>query len=75
MLRRLGSGTSGLVKEVLHIPSGEIMAVKIVSLASLSDLRVCVCRELNTLRFSECPYLIDFYGAAVYVLIWILCNA
>ena len=68
VLRRLGSGTSGLVKEVLHIPSGETMAVKVVPLASNSDSQVFMCRELNTLRFSECPYLIDFYGATVYVL-------
>ncbi len=44
------------------------MAVKVVPLASNSDSQVFMCRELNTLRFSECPYLIDFYGATVYVL-------
>ena len=27
MLRSLGSGSSGTVKEVVHIPSGELMAV------------------------------------------------
>ncbi|KNB43118.1 dual specificity mitogen-activated protein kinase [Blastocystis sp. subtype 4] len=42
------------------------MAVKVVPLASNSDSQVFMCRELNTLRFSECPYLIDFYGATVY---------
>lgn len=75
VLRRLGSGTSGCVKEVLHVPSGEMMAIKIVSLASETVSRTYLCRELNTLRFSECPYFLDFYGATVYVLACLQSNS
>lgn len=67
MLHSLGSGSSGNVKEVIHIPSGELMAVKVINLTSERVSRRYLCRELNTLRFTYSPYFIDFYGATLYV--------
>ena len=67
MLRSLGSGSSGTVKEVVHIPSGDLMAVKAMRMIAEKVSRRYLCRELNTLRFTYSPYFIDFYGATIFV--------
>ena len=66
-MHSLGSGSSGMVKEVVHIPSGELMAVKAMRLTAEKVSRRYLCRELNTLRFTYSPYFIDFYGATIFV--------
>lgn len=43
------------------------MAMKVVNLLSETVSREHICRELNTLHFSECPSILDFYGAATFV--------
>ena len=67
MLRSLGSGSSGTVKEVVHIPSGELMAVKTMRVTAEKVSRRYLCRELNTLRLTYSPFFIDFYGATIFV--------
>ncbi|KAK8810050.1 hypothetical protein WA538_003601 [Blastocystis sp. DL] len=66
VLRSLGSGSSGTVKEVVHIPSGELMAVKTMRVTAEKVSRRYLCRELNTLRFTYSPFFIDFYGATIF---------
>lgn len=63
----MGRGVSGYVNEVVHMPSGEKMAMKVVNLLSEAVSREHICRELNTLRFANCPSILDFYGASTFV--------
>lgn len=58
---------SGYVNEVVHTPSGEKMAMKVVNLLSEAVSREHICRELNTLRFANFPSILDFYGASTFV--------
>ena len=67
VLRTLGSGVSAYVKKVIHVPSGEMMAIKVISMTSDAVNRTYLARELNALRYAESPYCIDFYGATSYV--------
>ena len=55
------------MNEVVHTPSGEKMAMKVVNLLSEAVSREHICRELNTLRFADCPSIPDFYGASTFV--------
>ena len=43
------------------------MAMKVVNLLSEAVSREHICRELNTLRFADCPSILDFYGASTFV--------
>lgn len=67
MIKRLGHGASGYVKEVIHVPSGEVMAIKVVNMSSEAVSRENLCRELNTMRYAEFPSFLDFYGATLFV--------
>lgn len=48
------------MNEVVHTPSGEKMAMKVVNLLSEAVSREHICRELNTLRFANCPSILEF---------------
>lgn len=58
---------SSYVKKVIHVPSGKLMAVKVISMASEAVNRNYLARELIALHHAECPYCVDFYGATSYV--------
>lgn len=60
------------MNEVVHTPSRKKMAMKVVNLLSEAISREHICRELNTLRFADCPSILDFYGASSFVFLSVL---
>ncbi|CAK9437125.1 uncharacterized protein LODBEIA_P15420 [Lodderomyces beijingensis] len=64
-LKQLGSGNSGTVSKVLHLPSQKTMAKKIIHFDSKSVVQTQIIRELRILHECSSPYIIEFYGAFV----------
>ncbi|KAI5969661.1 STE7 [Candida margitis] len=62
-LKQLGSGNSGSVSKVLHLPSQKTMAKKIIHVDSKSIIQTQIIRELRILHECQSPYIIEFYGA------------
>ncbi|KAG5420676.1 STE7 [Candida metapsilosis] len=62
-LKQLGSGNSGSVSKVLHIPTQKTMAKKIIHVDSKSIIQTQIIRELRILHECQSPYIIEFYGA------------
>ncbi|EGW34282.1 Serine/threonine-protein kinase STE7 [Spathaspora passalidarum NRRL Y-27907] len=62
-LKSLGSGHSGTVTKVLHVPTEKIMAKKIIHIDSKSVIQRQIIRELRILHECHSPFIIDFYGA------------
>lgn len=62
-LKNLGSGNSGTVSKILHVPSQKIMAKKIIPIESKLIIQNQIIRELKILHECQSPYIIEFYGA------------
>ncbi|RLV95380.1 Serine/threonine-protein kinase STE7 [Spathaspora sp. JA1] len=62
-LKSLGSGHSGTVSKVLHVPTQKTMAKKIIHIDSKSVIQRQIIRELRILHECHSPYIIEFYGA------------
>lgn len=62
-LKTLGSGNSGTVSKILHIPTQKTMAKKIIHIDLKSVIQRQIIRELRILHECHSPYIIDFYGA------------
>ncbi|KAM9931104.1 hypothetical protein OXX59_000080 [Metschnikowia pulcherrima] len=62
-LKDLGSGNSGVVSKVLHVPSQKTMARKVVLVDSKSEVQTQIIRELRIMHECRSPYIIEFYGA------------
>ncbi|CAK7891965.1 serine/threonine-protein kinase Ste7p [[Candida] anglica] len=64
-LKNLGSGNSGTVSKILHIPTKKIMAKKIIHIDSKTVIQTQIIRELRILHECHSPFIIDFYGAFI----------
>lgn len=69
----LGRGSSGVVQKMLHVPTGTMLAVKIIQL-DIKETAICkqIILELKTLHRTQCDYVVSFYDAfyeegAIYV--------
>ncbi|EJC98130.1 Pkinase-domain-containing protein [Fomitiporia mediterranea MF3/22] len=62
-LQELGQGNGGSVKKVEHIPTGKIMAKKIVLIDAKPSVRKQILRELQIMHDCHSGYIISFYGA------------
>lgn len=62
-LKDLGSGNSGVVLKVLHVPLEKTMARKVVLIDSKLAVQTQIIRELRIMHECHSPYIIDFYGA------------
>ncbi|KAI5954614.1 STE7 [Candida jiufengensis] len=62
-LKQLGSGNSGSVSKILHVPTQKIMAKKIIHIDSKSIIQTQIIRELRILHECNSPFIIEFYGA------------
>ncbi|KAK7022141.1 Ste7-like protein [Favolaschia claudopus] len=62
-LRELGQGNGGSVKLVEHIPTGKIMAKKIVLIDAKPAVRKQILRELQIMHDCNSKYIISFWGA------------
>eukprot|EP01135_Chromosphaera_perkinsii_P006760 Nk52_evm8s578 gene=Nk52_evmTU8s578 len=63
ILCELGRGTFGVVYKVLHEETGTTMAVKGIPLDVSESACKQIITELDVLQNSQCPYIVDFYGA------------
>ncbi|KAF8623317.1 hypothetical protein AX17_007458 [Amanita inopinata Kibby_2008] len=62
-LEELGHGNGGSVVKVKHMPSGTIMAEKIVLIDSKPSVRKRILRELQIIHECNSPYIVSSYGA------------
>lgn len=65
MLKKLGSGNSGTVSKVLHVPSQKTMAKKVILIDLKSVIQTQIIRELRILHECRSPYIIEFFGAYI----------
>ncbi|KAH7100855.1 Pkinase-domain-containing protein [Auriculariales sp. MPI-PUGE-AT-0066] len=64
-LSELGQGNGGSVKKVEHVPTGKIMAKKIVLIDAKPSVRKQILRELQILYSCHSPHIVSFYSAFV----------
>lgn len=62
-LKNLGSGNSGVVLKVLHVPLQKTMARKVVLVDLKPAVQEQIIRELRIMHECRLPYIIEFYGA------------
>ena len=69
VLDQVGRGNYGSVFRVKHGPTSREMAMKQISLDSnvLEQSRKQIIMELDILKRSECPFIVDFYGSCTSV--------
>lgn len=64
-IKELGQGNGGSVKKVEHIPTGTVMAKKIVLIDAKPSVRKQILRELQIMHDCNSRYIISFYGAYI----------
>ncbi|EPT05278.1 hypothetical protein FOMPIDRAFT_1039674 [Fomitopsis schrenkii] len=64
-MQELGQGNGGSVKKVEHVPTGTIMAKKIVLIDAKPSVRKQILRELQIMHDCNSEYIISFYGAFI----------
>ncbi|KAK7037240.1 MAP kinase kinase (MEK) [Paramarasmius palmivorus] len=62
-IHELGQGNGGSVKKVEHVPTGTMMAKKIVLIDAKPSVRKQILRELQIMHDCRSRYIISFYGA------------
>lgn len=63
-LKELGHGAYGFVYKMIHEPTGNIMAVKRIRANVNSTEQKRLLMDLDvSMRVSDCPYTVHFYGA------------
>ncbi|THU99278.1 Pkinase-domain-containing protein [Dendrothele bispora CBS 962.96] len=62
-ISELGMGNGGSVMKVLHVPSGVVMAKKLVLIDAKPSIRKQILRELRILHRASSPYIVSYYGA------------
>lgn len=61
----LGAGNGGTVTKVVHIPTGIVMAKKVVFIDAKPEVRKQILRELQILHECRSQYIVGFYGACL----------
>ncbi|KAH9947602.1 kinase-like domain-containing protein [Amylocystis lapponica] len=64
-MQELGQGNGGSVKKVEHVPTGTIMAKKIVLIDAKPSVRKQILRELQIMHDCNSNHIISFYGAFI----------
>ncbi|KAJ9107394.1 hypothetical protein QFC21_000844 [Naganishia friedmannii] len=59
----LGAGAGGTVDKVVHVPTGTIMAKKLVLIDAKPAVRKQILRELQIMHGCASPFIVSFYGA------------
>ncbi|KAJ8487692.1 hypothetical protein ONZ45_g14234 [Pleurotus djamor] len=62
-LQELGQGNGGSVKKVEHVPTGTMMAKKIVLIDAKPSVRKQILRELHIMHDCNSKYIVSFFGA------------
>ncbi|KAJ7446378.1 Pkinase-domain-containing protein [Mycena latifolia] len=63
IMQELGQGNGGSVMKVQHVPTGTVMAKKIVLIDAKPAERKKILLELQIMHDCESPYIISSYGA------------
>ncbi|KAI5455282.1 MAP kinase kinase (MEK) [Naganishia albida] len=63
VVQDLGAGAGGTVDKVIHVPTGTIMAKKLVLIDAKPAVRKQILRELQIMHGCASPYIVSFYGA------------
>ena len=63
VLKLIGQGSSGIVQQVLHEPTGIIVALKTIPLNTDESFKKQINQELNTLISCDCEFIVKCYGA------------
>lgn len=61
----LGSGNGGTVNKILHVPTGTIMARKVIHVEANATVRKQILRELQILHDCNSIYIVSFYGSFI----------
>lgn len=61
----LGYGNGGTVSKVLHVPTGTIMAKKVIYLETNSKVQKGIAQELETLQVCDSPFIVKYFGQFV----------
>lgn len=64
-ISELGAGNGGTVTKVEHIPTGLLMAKKVVFIDARPEIRKQILRELQILHECHSEYIVGFYGACL----------
>lgn len=59
----LGSGNGGTVTKAKHIPTGLIMARKVIPIEAREEIRKQIVRELHIMHDCNFPHIVSYYGA------------
>ncbi|KAF8829932.1 hypothetical protein HHX47_DHR2000197 [Lentinula edodes] len=62
-IAELGMGNGGSVMKVEHVPSGVVMAKKIVLIDAKPSVRKQILRELHIMHRCSSPFIVSFFGA------------
>ncbi|KAJ3812834.1 kinase-like domain-containing protein [Lentinula aff. lateritia] len=62
-IAELGMGNGGSVMKVGHVPSGVVMAKKIVLIDAKPSVRKQILRELHIMHRCSSPFIVSFFGA------------
>ncbi|KAJ9123771.1 hypothetical protein QFC24_003545 [Naganishia onofrii] len=63
VLGDLGAGAGGTVDKVVHVPTGTVMAKKLVLIDAKPAVRKQILRELQIMHTCASPFIVSFYGA------------
>lgn len=63
VLSELGSGNGGTVSKAQHIPTGLIMARKVIPIEAKKEVRKQIVRELHIMHDCNFPHIVSYYGA------------
>lgn len=59
----LGSGNGGTVSKAKHIPTGLIMARKVIPIEAKKEVRKQIVRELHIMQDCNFPHIVSYFGA------------
>ncbi|KAH8671170.1 kinase-like domain-containing protein [Xylariales sp. PMI_506] len=63
IMKELGSGNGGTVSKIKHLPTGTIMARKVIHVEAKKEMRKRIVRELQIMHSCHSNYIVTFYGA------------
>lgn len=63
VMGELGSGNSGYVTKVKHIPTNQILARKVIKLEVSAAERNRIMQELDVLKDCNSPFIVGYFGA------------
>jgi len=65
LTKKIGKGGYGEVYSAIHVPTGKVMAVKIMEIESELDAK-SVADEIKLIKRCDCPHIVKYYGSYFY---------